>query len=110
MFGKLVLSVGVLLAGVQAQQAGNCLKKTSAYVSDVMLKQSILTLNTILAYTPAQLIAAVNDTVSIPQLSVTQLSQTLFHCTDILGGITGNAFCFAGCDTKPSVRNDQCIM
>jgi hypothetical protein len=26
-----------------------------------------------------------------------------------LGAVTGNSFCFAGCDSKPGVRNDQCI-
>jgi hypothetical protein len=62
------------------------------------------------AYTDAQLTAAVNDTASIPALTPAQLSATLFHCTDILGTITGNAYCFAGCDTKPGTRNDQCIL
>jgi hypothetical protein len=62
------------------------------------------------AYTEAQLIAAINDTLSIPAVSTAQLSTTLFHCTDILGSITGNAFCFAGCDIKLGTRNDQCIM
>lgn len=61
-------------------------------------------------YTTAQLIAAINDTVSIPILTNAEISQTLFHCSDILGTITGNSYCFAGCDSKVGTRNDQCIM
>ncbi|KAJ5649328.1 uncharacterized protein N7484_003051 [Penicillium longicatenatum] len=102
MFNKLILSVGLLLAGVQAQQAVNC-----DYQS---LKCGSVLLGAPYVYTPAQLVAAVNDTISIPALSTAEISQTLFHCTDILGAITGNAYCFAGCDTKPGVRNDQCIL
>lgn len=64
----------------------------------------------ITAYTDAQLTAAVNDTASIPSIDTAQLSQTLFHCTDIVGTLTANAYCFAGCDTKPGTRNDQCIL
>ncbi|KAJ6110749.1 hypothetical protein N7486_002984 [Penicillium sp. IBT 16267x] len=102
MLGKLVLSVGLFLVGVQAQQTTNC-----DYQS---LKCGSVLLGTGYGYTSAQLIAAVNDTASIPVISDTQLSQTLFHCTDIYGAITGNAYCFAGCDAKPGVRNDQCIL
>ncbi|KAJ5919659.1 hypothetical protein N7454_009494 [Penicillium verhagenii] len=102
MFGKIVLSVGLFLAAVQAQQASNC-----EYLS---LKCGSVLLTAPYSYTEAQLIAAVNDTTSIPTLSPAQLSQTLFHCTDILGTITGNSYCFAGCDVKPGVRNDQCIL
>ncbi|KAJ5626656.1 hypothetical protein N7528_004083 [Penicillium herquei] len=102
MLGKLVLSLGLFLAGVQAQQSVNC-----EYQS---LKCGSVLLAAPYSYTEAQLVAAVNDTTSIPVISVAQLSQTLFHCTDILGTITGNAYCFAGCDTKPGTRNDQCIL
>ncbi|KAJ5992207.1 hypothetical protein N7451_007931 [Penicillium sp. IBT 35674x] len=102
MLGKLILSVGLFLAGVQAQQTANC-----DYLS---LKCGSALLAAPYGYTPAQLIAAVNDTASIPIISVAQLSQTLFHCTDILGAITGNSYCFAGCDVKAGVRNDQCIL
>lgn len=66
--------------------------------------------STMSGYTTAQLIAAINDTASIPILTVAEISQTLFHCTDILGTITGNSYCFAGCDSKAGTRNDQCIM
>ncbi|KAJ5536112.1 hypothetical protein N7513_009298 [Penicillium frequentans] len=102
MLGKLILSVGLFLAGVQAQQAANC-----DYLS---LKCGSALLGAPYNYTTAQLVTAVNDTASIPIITVAQLSETLFHCTDILGAITGNAYCFAGCDTKAGVRNDQCIV
>ncbi|KAJ5894563.1 hypothetical protein N7495_006254 [Penicillium taxi] len=102
MLAKSVLSISLFLAGVQAQQAANC-----QYQS---LKCGSALLAAPYGYTEAQLSAAVNDTASIPPISISQLSQTLFHCTDILGGITGNAFCFAGCDAKPGTRNDQCIL
>ncbi|KAJ5177186.1 uncharacterized protein N7482_003063 [Penicillium canariense] len=102
MVGKLALTIGLLLAGAQAQQATNC-----TYQS---LKCGSVLLAPPFNYTTLQLTTAVNDTSSIPLVSTTDLSQTLFHCTDILGTITGNAYCFAGCDTKPGVRNDQCIL
>ncbi|KAJ5191930.1 uncharacterized protein N7498_010915 [Penicillium cinerascens] len=98
MICKLIISTALLLAGAQAQQATNC-----EY-------QSLKCASVLLGTPYTQLIAAVNDTVSIPPLTTAQISQCLFHCTDILGTITGNSYCFAGCDTKPGTRNDQCIM
>lgn len=70
--------------------------------------RNVLSIST--AYTDAQLTAAVNDTASVPPLTLAQLSQTLFHCTDTLGTITANAYCFAGCDVKAGTRNSQCIL
>ncbi|KAJ5775370.1 uncharacterized protein N7511_000381 [Penicillium nucicola] len=102
MLSQITIALSLVLAGASAQQAANC-----AYQS---LKCGSVLLAAPFSYTEAQLTAAVNDTASIPVLSSTQISQTLFHCTDILGTVTGNAYCFAGCDTKPGVRNDQCIL
>ncbi|KAJ5089098.1 hypothetical protein N7532_007782 [Penicillium argentinense] len=102
MICRLAIAATVLLAGAQAQQATNC-----EYQS---LKCGSALLAAPFSYTEAQIAAAVNDTASIPPLTTDQLSQTLYHCTDILGTITGNAFCFAGCDVKGTTRNDQCIM
>lgn len=52
----------------------------------------------------------VNDTPSVPtNITGEQLNQVLYHCIDILGNITANAYCFAGCDAKSGDRNDQCI-
>ncbi|KAJ5620980.1 hypothetical protein N7510_004964 [Penicillium lagena] len=99
---EFVTFFGFLLAGVHAQQAANC-----EYQS---LKCGSVLLAAPYGYTSTQLLAAVNDTASIPILTTAQLSATLFHCYDILGDITGNSYCFAGCDTKPGTRNDQCIM
>ncbi|CAI7659093.1 unnamed protein product [Penicillium bialowiezense] len=102
MLSKVCVTIALFLAGAQAQQAANC-----QYQS---LKCGSVLLAAPYSYTAEQLTAAVNDTVSIPPLSTAQLSATLFHCTDILGTITGNAYCFAGCDSKPGVRNDQCVL
>ncbi|KAJ5831854.1 hypothetical protein N7474_000165 [Penicillium riverlandense] len=99
---KFVTFFGILLAGVHAQQAANCLYQS--------LKCGSALLAPPYSYTPAQLIAAVNDTASIPILTTAQVSATLFHCYDILGDLTANSYCFAGCDTKAGTRNDQCIM
>ncbi|KAJ5754388.1 hypothetical protein N7533_003931 [Penicillium manginii] len=102
MLYKTSLSIACILLGTQAQQATNC-----QYQS---LKCGSALLATPYSYTTAQLIAAINDTVSIPILTNAEISQTLFHCSDILGTITGNSYCFAGCDSKVGTRNDQCIM
>ncbi|KAJ5398158.1 hypothetical protein N7509_006271 [Penicillium cosmopolitanum] len=102
MLYKTALSIACILVGTQAQQATNC-----QYQS---LKCGSALLAAPYSYTTAQLIAAINDTASIPILTVAEISQTLFHCTDILGTITGNSYCFAGCDSKASTRNDQCSM
>lgn len=120
MICKVALSIGILLAGVQAQQAVNCvyqsLKCGSALLAAPFSKSefskhpNFTNIHHLLGYTEAQLAAAVNDTASIPPLTAAQLSQTLFHCADILGTITGNAYCFAGCDSKPGIRNDQCVL
>lgn len=60
-------------------------------------------------YTVSELTAAVNDTPSIPPLSVAQLTQVIYHCEDILGNITGNAYCVNGCLPAPTLtEDDQC--
>ncbi|KAJ5223388.1 hypothetical protein N7468_007930 [Penicillium chermesinum] len=102
MICELAISIGLLCVGVHAQQAQNCVYQS--------LKCGSVLLATPYRYTAAQLQAAVNDTASIPPLGTAELSRTLYHCTDILGTITGNSYCFAGCDTKPGLRNDQCIL
>ncbi|KAJ5317793.1 hypothetical protein PENANT_c004G01684 [Penicillium antarcticum] len=102
MLSQITIALGLFMAGASAQQAANC-----QYQS---LKCGSVLLAAPFTYTEAQLTAAINDTASIPELDTAQISQTLFHCTDILGTVTGNAFCFAGCDSKPGVRNDQCIL
>lgn len=118
---KFVTFLGLLLAGAHAQQAANCeyqsLKCGSVLLAAPYSRQSLLLFDIInllllksIGYTSAQLIAAVNDTASIPVLTTAELSATIFHCYDILGDLTGNSYCFAGCDTKPGTRNDQCIL
>ncbi|KAJ6002265.1 hypothetical protein N7522_007492 [Penicillium canescens] len=102
MLSQTTIALGLLLAGASAQQAANC-EYQSFKCGSVLLAAPF-------TYTTAQLTAAVNDTASIPALTTAQLSQSLFHCTDILGAITGNSYCFAGCDSKPGSRNDQCIL
>jgi hypothetical protein len=60
-------------------------------------------------YTTTELTTAVNDTLSVPPLTVDQLQQVLYHCEDTLGNLTANAFCIDGCDPKAGIKNDQCI-
>jgi hypothetical protein len=60
-------------------------------------------------YTNAELIAAVNQTASIPPISVAQLFQVIYRCEDIHGGIVGNSLCVDGCLATPDpTRDDQC--
>lgn len=60
-------------------------------------------------YTVSKLTAAVNDAPSIPPLSVAQLTQVIYHCEDILGNTTGNAYCVNGCLPTPTrTEDDQC--
>lgn len=62
-----------------------------------------------LGYTNAELIAAVNQTPSIPPLTTTQLLQVIYRCEDILGTIVGNSFCVEECLASPSpLQDDQC--
>ncbi|OGE56750.1 hypothetical protein PENARI_c002G02212 [Penicillium arizonense] len=60
-------------------------------------------------YSVSELIAAVNETSSIPQLSMAQLFQVIYRCEDIYGGIVGNSLCIDGCiPANNATRDDQC--
>lgn len=60
-------------------------------------------------YSISELTAAVNQTSSIPQISVAQLFQVIYRCEDIYGSIVGNSFCVDGCLATPdNTSDDQC--
>lgn len=60
-------------------------------------------------YTNAELIAAVNQTSTIPPLNTSQLLQVIYHCQDINGNIVGNSFCEEGClANSQATQDDQC--
>ncbi|KAJ5620981.1 hypothetical protein N7510_004965 [Penicillium lagena] len=60
-------------------------------------------------YTVAELVAAVNQTLTIPPLTSTQLLQVLYRCIDIKGSITGNSFCISECLASSNMTmDDQC--
>ncbi|KAJ5775371.1 uncharacterized protein N7511_000382 [Penicillium nucicola] len=67
------------------------------------------TLATLYGYSVSELIAAVNQTSSIPQISLAQLFQVIYRCEDIYGGIVGNSLCIDGCiPANNPTRDDQC--
>ncbi|KAJ5894564.1 hypothetical protein N7495_006255 [Penicillium taxi] len=60
-------------------------------------------------YTVNELIAAVNQTASIPPITSDQLAQVIFHCENIYGALIGNSFCFNGClDSRNPTMDDDC--
>lgn len=59
----------------------------------------------------SELVAAVNETPSIPPLQADQIPQVIFHCQDILGNITGNSYCINGCLSALTLTmDDQCAV
>ena len=62
-----------------------------------------------IGYSTSELIAAVNQTSSIPPVSIAQLYQVIYRCEDIHGGIVGNSLCIDGCIPANNVtHDDQC--
>ncbi|OQD88188.1 hypothetical protein PENANT_c004G00721 [Penicillium antarcticum] len=96
---------------IALQLASSLILGVNAYTSPCIYQSDKCgaTLATLYGYSVSELIAAVNQTSSIPPISMAQLFQVIYRCEDIFGSIVGNSLCIAGCIPANSpTHDDQC--